>query len=99
MVQLVVCVDMSAFIGLVRLLVVFILGAGIFGLIRLIGVVRLVDMFTAVQTRRHIAAGVDDISITIFGLPRGNLTVAVAVTFNGGIFFAGFGFEGVDSNE
>ena len=90
---------MGALIGFVRLLVVLILGAGVFGLVRLVGVRRLVNMFTAVQTRRHIAAIVDDVSITIFGLSRGNLTVSVAVTFNGGIFFAGLRFGGVDANE
>ena len=56
-------------------------------------------MFTAVQAGRHIAAIVDDVSITIFGLSRRNLTVSVAVTFNGGIFFAGLRFGGVDANE
>ena len=35
-------------------------GAGVFGLIRLIGVVRLVDVLAAVQAGGYVAAVVDD---------------------------------------
>ena len=87
-VQFVVGVDMGALIGLVRLLAVLIICSGIFG------VIRLVNLIATVQTRCHIADGVHDVSITIFGLSRRNLTVSVAVTFNGGIFFAGLRFGG-----
>ena len=56
-VQFVVGVDMGALVGLIGLLIVLILGSGVFGLIRLIGVVRLVDVFAAVQARATLPPG------------------------------------------
>lgn len=68
------------------LLIVLILGAGVFGLVGLIGVVRLVDLVAAVQAGGHIAAIVDDIAVLVLMLARRHLAVAVAL--DGGILLA-----------
>src|SRR5699024_10333081 len=93
-VQLIVGVDVSTAVGLVCLLVVLILGSGIFGLVRLVRVFGLVNLIATVQTRRHIAAIVDDGAVLVLMLARRNLSVSIAVTFNGGIFFAGLRLGG-----
>ena len=84
-VQFVVGVDMGA---LVRLLIVLILSAGVFGLVRLVGVVRLVDLVAAVQAGGHIAAWVDDGPVLVLMLARRHLTVAVAVALDRSVILA-----------
>ena len=86
---------MGALVGFVSLLIVLILGAGVFGLVGLIGVVRLIDLVAAVQAGGHIAAVVDDIAVLVLMLARRHLAVAVAVALDGGILFAGLRLGGV----
>src|SRR5699024_4109477 len=85
---------MRTLVGFVGLLIVLILGAGIFGLVGLIGVVRLIDLVAAVQAGGHIAAVVDDIAVLVLVLARRHLTVAVAVALDGGILLAGLRLGG-----
>ena len=74
---------MGALVGFVGLLIVLILGAGVFGLVGLIGVVRLVNLVAAVQSGRYIAAGVDD--GLVLGLARRHL----AVVLDSGVILSG----------
>ena len=69
-------------------------GAGVFGLIRLIGVVRLVDVLAAVQAGGHIAAGVDNGAVLVLMLARGHLAVAVAVALDRSVILAGLQLGG-----
>ena len=87
-VQFVVGVDMGAAVGLIDLAVGAVLGAGVFGLIRLVGILGLVDVFAAVEAGGHIAAGVDDGAVLVLGLARRHLTVAVAVALDSGVILA-----------
>ena len=68
---------MGALVGFVGLLIVLILGAGVFGLVGLIGVVRLVNLVAAVQSGRYITAGVNDGPVLVLGLARRHLAVAL----------------------
>lgn len=70
-------------------------GTGVLGFVRLVGVVRLVDVFAAVEAGGHIAAGVDDGPVLVLVLARGHLAVAVAVALDSGVLLAGLRFGGV----
>lgn len=63
-------------------------GAGVFGLIRL------VDVFAAVEAGGYIAAVVDDGAVLVLGLARGHLTIAVAVALDRGVILAGLRLGG-----
>lgn len=92
-VQLVVGVDMGALVGFVGLLIVLILGAGVFGLVGPIGVVRLIDLFAAVQAGGHIATVVDDWVTHISRNGRHSFTFndrAATVSFSTDLFSAAF---------
>ena len=69
-------------------------GAGVFGLIRLVGILRLVDVFAAVEAGGYVAAGVDDGPVLVLGLARRHLTVAVAVALDRGVILAGLRLGG-----
>src|SRR5699024_145199 len=63
---------------------------GVFGLIRLVGILRLVDVFAAVEAGGHVAAVVDDGAVLVLMLARRHLAVAL----DRGVFLAGLRLGG-----
>ena len=86
---LVVFVAMLALLGL---LIGLVLGTGVFrlpGLAGLVGILRLIRLFAAVQSGGIMPGGILDAALVVLGLPRRYLAVSVAVAGDGSVVLAG----------
>ena len=81
---------MGAAVGLIDLAVGAVLGTGVLGFVRLVGIRGLVDVFAPVEGGSHVAAVVDDGAVLVLGLARRHLTVA----FDSGVLLAGLRLGG-----